>query len=104
MNLLTILGVISAVLTLLYILFSKNDSDENNFKRDSLLKLFQSVLLTGIFYAAVTVIVFLITNKQFPDSEYLAWLYFIAFLVSGYGTILYFSRVRNRLGEIVRID
>lgn len=45
MNLLTILRVISALLILLYILLSKSDYDENNFKKDSLLKLFQSVLL-----------------------------------------------------------
>lgn len=44
MNLLTILKVISAFLILLYILLSKSDSDENKFKKDSLLELFQSVL------------------------------------------------------------
>lgn len=103
MNLLTIPGVISAILTLLYILISKNDSDENNFKKESLLKLFQSVLLTGISYVGITVIIFLI-NKQSPDLEYLGWVYCIALLLPGFGTILYFPRVRNKLGEIVQID
>lgn len=103
MNLLTIPGFIVAALTLLYILFSKNDSDENNFKKDSLLKLCQSVLLTGIFYVVITMIIFFI-NKRLPDLEYLICVYCIVFIFPGFGTILYFSRARNKLGEVIFID
>lgn len=38
MNFFTIPGFIGAILTLLYILFSKNDSDENSFKKDAFFK------------------------------------------------------------------
>lgn len=79
MNLLTILKVISAFLILLYILLSKSDSDENKFKKDSLLELFQSVLFIWLFYVAVTLIIFLI-NKQLADFEYLIWVYCIVLL------------------------
>lgn len=103
MNFFTIPGFIGAILTLLYILFSKNDSDENSFKKDSLLKLFQSIFLTGIFYATITVIIFLI-HKRVPDFEYLVWIYCITFLLPGFGTILYFPNIRNKFGEVISID